>query len=117
MRKHVLELHEQSGRPFQCMVPSCGVKFARKRYLRRHENLSHKGNVALGSREMPSSPETSPNMSYESPGVSALSTQRPTSFYLGKPAGQSSVPSRGHSGHGDANRRAQQYADSVQRYP
>lgn len=50
MRKHVLELHEQPGRPFQCMFPSCGVKFARKRYLRRHENLSHKGNASPGTQ-------------------------------------------------------------------
>ena len=42
MRKHVMELHVQDGRPFQCPVPSCGVKFARLRYLRRHQNLSHR---------------------------------------------------------------------------
>lgn len=76
MRKHVLELHEQSGRPFQCMVPSCGVKFARKRYLRRHENLSHKGNAAILQRDHASSPETSPNFSY------SLTGQRPSLFYL-----------------------------------
>lgn len=80
MRKHVLELHEQSGRPFQCMVPSCGVKFARKRYLRRHENLSHKGQTGLSTRELPSSPVTSPNFSY------GAVRQRPSLFYLGTPA-------------------------------
>lgn len=75
MRKHVLELHEQSGRPFQCMVPSCGVKFARKRYLRRHENLSHK--------RMPARVEGkditvgSPTHVMDSP------VQRPNTLYLG----------------------------------
>lgn len=58
MRKHVMELHEQTGRPFQCMVPTCGVKFARKRYLRRHENLSHKGDPLLARRDASSSPES-----------------------------------------------------------
>lgn len=53
MRKHVLELHEQTGRPYQCKIPTCGVKFARKRYLKRHENLSHKGNPLLASRDSP----------------------------------------------------------------
>ena len=47
MRKHVMELHVQDGRPFKCTVPSCGVKFARLRYLRRHQNLSHRGLTGL----------------------------------------------------------------------
>lgn len=51
MRKHVQELHQQEGRPFQCIVPSCGVKFARRRYLRRHENLSHKEHPLLVERD------------------------------------------------------------------
>lgn len=62
MRKHVLELHEQPGRPFQCMVPSCGVKFARKRYLRRHENLSHRGNTSFGIREESAITSASPSV-------------------------------------------------------
>lgn len=48
-----MELHVQGGRPFQCSVASCGVKFARLRYLRRHQNLTHR--VAdERSRECPS---------------------------------------------------------------
>lgn len=58
MRKHVMELHEQTGRPFQCNVESCGVKFARKRYLRRHQNLSHKGMTIQDDYGTPSSPAT-----------------------------------------------------------
>lgn len=41
MLKHVAELHQEAGRPYQCKIPSCGVRFARKRYLRRHENIQH----------------------------------------------------------------------------
>jgi uncharacterized C2H2 Zn-finger protein len=44
MVKHVAELHSSSSalRPFICDAPGCGVKFARMRYLRRHQNLTHK---------------------------------------------------------------------------
>lgn len=80
MRKHVLELHEQSGRPFQCMVPSCGVKFARRRYLRRHENLSHKGQTIPQSDAF-LSPMTPPPMSRsgggQSPGLFSLGASIP----------------------------------------
>lgn len=79
MRKHVLELHEQSGRPFQCMVPSCGVKFARKRYLRRHENLSHKGNPLVASVGSPISPNASSSFG------SDTNQPRSSRFYLGSP--------------------------------
>lgn len=125
MRKHVVELHEQTGRPFQCLVPACGVKFARKRYLRRHENLSHKDLNSVRRRELPSSPETSPNLSYPAPGVgvSALSTQRPPSFYLGKAAGESSrsiIPSQVHSYAGSMGRSSvevPQHGNLIPSYP
>jgi hypothetical protein len=46
MKKHVDELHTSSSeaRPYICQVPGCAVKFARMRYLRRHQNLNHTAN-------------------------------------------------------------------------
>lgn len=91
MRKHVLELHEQSGRPFQCMVPSCGVKFARKRYLRRHENLTHKGNMLWSNRQFSPVTQTPSNISYLHPG------QSQTILHLGNPPGQRIFTGNGES--------------------
>lgn len=49
MSKHVAELHEGDilERPFVCSAQGCGVRFARLRYLRRHQNLTH----GIGKRE------------------------------------------------------------------
>lgn len=77
MRKHVLELHQQSGRPFQCSVPNCGVKFARKRYLRRHENLSHKANGSSTRNDGPQSPTLVTNGIASAPNLSNSSITSP----------------------------------------
>lgn len=90
MRKHVLELHEQSGRPFQCTIPSCGVKFARRRYLRRHENLSHKGQT-IPQSEPYLSPLTPPPMSGNAGGHS------PGLFSLGSTMPEDSMPGKGRN--------------------
>lgn len=52
MVKHVAELHSSSTaqRPFVCEAEGCGVKFARMRYLRRHQNLNHKTEVNSGDK-------------------------------------------------------------------
>lgn len=55
MVKHVAELHSTSStlRPYVCEVEGCGVKFARMRYLRRHQNLTHKDMALSRARDVP----------------------------------------------------------------
>lgn len=91
MVKHVAELHSSSTaqRPFVCEAEGCGVKFARMRYLRRHQNLNHKSEVGTVQRpayisgaEQKSCPSTPASMRFreehQSPANSPITPVLPS---------------------------------------